>query len=306
VGTLHGDGAALLGLRAGTPVCAGGVDAAAATLSAGVREPGPQVAMIGTSMCWGFVHERPPKEAGFVSMPYVVEPDRLTYTFGGAATAGAVTKWFRDELGGVESAVEQWTADLGGPDAHAQLDARARRIPPGSEGVLMLPYFMGERSPIWDPDARGTITGLTLSHTKAHLYRACLEGVAFALRHNLDTGRAAGYQLDDVLHVVGGGAGSRLWCEIIASVTGLPVVAADGGEAAYGDAMLAAIGAGEAGTGEVAEWARDPAREQRIEPDPRAAETYDAVFPRYVGLYETLADHFAAAAEAPLTPPQTG
>ncbi|MGH3665525.1 MAG: FGGY-family carbohydrate kinase, partial [Egibacteraceae bacterium] len=234
VGRLHAEGARLTGLPEGVPVCAGGVDAAAATLSAGVLGEGRHVAMMGTSMCWGFAHHSRPTEAGLVSMPYVLLPEELTYTFGGSATAGAVPKWFRDQLGGVETAVEQWSSDVGGPDAYAQLDARAATVPPGSDGLLVLPYLMGERSPVWDPDARGTITGLTLYHTRAHLYRACLEGVAFALRHNVEAGRAAGYPLDDLLHVVGGGARSRLWLEILASVVGLPLVAAQGGEAAFG------------------------------------------------------------------------
>ncbi|PSO52743.1 MAG: hypothetical protein BRC31_04180, partial [Actinobacteria bacterium QS_5_72_10] len=187
-------------------MCAGGVDAPAATLSAGVIAEGRHVAMMGTSMCWGFVHTAPPTEAGLVSMPYVLQPETLVYTFGGAATAGAVPAWFVDQLGASERTVEQLTADIDGPDAYAQLEGRAAQVPPGSDGLVMLPYFMGERSPIWDPDARGTITGLTLYHTKAHLYRAGLEAVAFALRHNLETGRAAGYHLADEVHLVGGAA----------------------------------------------------------------------------------------------------
>lgn len=95
------------------------------------------------------------------------------------------------------------------------------------------------------PQSRsGTITGLTLFHTRAHLYRVCLEGVAFALRHNVEAGRDAGYPLDDVVHVVGGAPRSEVWLEILTAVLGMPVVAATGGEAAYGDAMLAAVGVG--------------------------------------------------------------
>ena len=296
VGSLHAEGARLVGLAAGTPVCAGGVDAAVATLSAGVLSQGRHVAMMGTSMCWGFVHEQAPKEAGFVSMPYVVDVERLTYTFGGAATAGAVPAWFVEQFGAAEIAVAAWTADIAGPDAYAQLDARAARIPAGSEGLLVLPYLMGERSPIWDPDARGTITGLRLDHTRAHVYRACLEGVAFALRHNVEAGRAAGYPIDDVLHVVGGGARSRLWLEILASTVGLPVVATEGGEAAYGDAMLAAVGVGEASIGDLQQWRQADEHDDRILPDPVAQQAYDERYPHYIGLYRDLATRFSAMA----------
>jgi xylulokinase len=296
VGTLHREGARRLGLASGTPVCAGGVDAPAATLSAGVVAEGRHVAMMGTSMCWGFVHTAPPTEAGLVSMPYVLQPETLVYTFGGAATAGAVPAWFVDQLGASERTVEQLTADIDGPDAYAQLEGRAARVPPGSDGVVMLPYFMGERSPIWDPDARGTITGLTLYHTKAHLYRAGLEAVAFALRHNLETGRAAGYHLADEVHLVGGAARSPLWCAIIANVVNLPVTATHGGEAAYGDAMLGAVATGVADAADVASWTAASQRDHRIEPDPTHAAAYEATYPRYLALYEALADYFAASA----------
>lgn len=296
VGRLHDAGATLTGLPAGTPVCAGGIDAAVATLSAGVLDAGRHVAMMGTSMCWGFIHDAPPTEPGFVSMPYVLHPDRWTYTFGGAATAGAVPAWFREQFAGVERAVEAWTADLGGQDAYAQLDARAEQVAPGSDGVLVLPYLMGERSPIWDPDARGTITGLTLSHTRAHVYRAALEGVAFALRSNIEVGRAAGYPLDEVLHVVGGATRSALWLQIIADVTGLPVAATQGGEAAYGDAMLAAVGVGVTDVEGLRGWVPAPERERRVEPDSDAVRVYDRLHPHFVGLYEDLKGRFAALA----------
>lgn len=280
VGQLHARGAELTGLAVGTPACAGGVDAAAATLSAGVLAPGRHVAMMGTSMCWGFVHDTHPTQPGLVSMPYVLHPQQLTYTFGGAATAGAVPIWIRDQLGG--------------PTGLAQLDTRAGRVQPGSGGVLFLPYLMGERSPIWDPDARGTITGLTLNHTRDHIYRAGLEGVAYALRHNIEHGRRADYPLDDVLHVVGGATQSPLWLQIMADVTQLPIVAARGGEAAYGDAMLGAVGTGLADTDDLIGWGEDPGRTTRIDPNPAAAAIYDELYPHYVGLYDDLRERFAS------------
>jgi xylulokinase len=288
VGRLHHRGAELTGLLAGTPVCAGGVDAAAATLSAGVLDQGRHVAMIGTSMCWGFVHERPPREAGLVSMPYVLDPERLTYTFGGAATAGAVPRWFVQHLAG---------GDADDSGAYAALDREAAQVPAGSDGLLVLPYFMGERSPIWDPDARGTVTGLTLYHTRAHLYRACLEGVAFALRHNVDAGQNAGYPLEEVMHVVGGAARSQVWLEILAAVVGMPVVATTGGEAAYGDAMLAAVGVGAVVPDELARWAPDADYRHRVEPRAATREVYDRVYPHYLGLYADLRQRFARLAQ---------
>jgi xylulokinase len=295
VGTLHAEGAERTGLPTGTPVCAGGVDAAVATLSAGVFRGGQHVAMMGTSMCWGFVHQQAPREPGFVSMPYVLRPETTTYTFGGASTAGAVVKWFRDELGRPAEAGAGSGARL---ESYADLDARAARLPAGSDGLLLLPYFMGERSPIWDARARGTLVGLTLFHTRAHVYRAFLEGVAYALRHNIEAGQRAGYPLDRDLSVVGGGAKSELWSSILASVTGRPVrAAAAGGEAALGDAMLAALGVGLADEARLEGWVGSAELYRRHAPEPRDAAVYDRFFEEYVALYAALKPRFAALAE---------
>lgn len=293
VGPLHAAGAERTGLPVGTPVVAGGVDAAVATLSAGVLAERQHVAMLGTSMCWGFIHDEPPREAGLVSMPYVLEPLAHTYTFGGAATAGAVPAWFVDRFGGEERAA---AAAGDAPSPYAPLDAAAAQLPPGSDGLLMLPYLMGERSPIWDPDARGTLTGLTLFHTRAHVYRAMLEGVAFALRHNVEAGVAAGYAIDDTVRVVGGGARSQLWMRILADVTGRPVSAASGGEAAFGDAMLGAVAVGLARPEDLGDWIQTADLQTVIEPDPAASAAYDRLFPHYVGLYQDLRERFAALA----------
>jgi ribulokinase len=299
VGTLSADGASLTGLPVGVPVCAGGVDAAVATLSAGVFVPGQHVAMMGTSMCWGFIHGEAPREAGLVSMPYVLDPETTTYTFGGASTAGAVVKWFRDELGGIEAAVERWTSDGARLDAYAQLDARGARVPAGADGLLFLPYLMGERSPIWDPHARGTLIGLTLFHTRAHLYRAFLEGVAYALRHNIEAGRAAGYPLDSELMLVGGVAKSRLWTQVMADVTGYPILAAErGGEAALGDAMLAAVGVGLTDRDAIRGWVHNADLYRRYEPNAETAAVYEGGYAQYVGLYQDLRARFSQMAGA--------
>ena len=231
-------------------------------------------------------------------MSYVLDP-AMTYTFGGAATAGAVVKWFKDELGGAERIVESVTkggAGLGvNLDAYALLEAKAARLPAGADGLLMLPYFMGERSPIWDTNARGTLLGLTLYHTRAHLYRAFLEGVAHALRHNIDTGRDAGHDLDPQLLVGGGGAKSPLWNSIMASVTQMPV-AAKGGEAALGDAMLAALGVGLTSEADLPTWVNTADLYTRFEPDPHDAAVYGRYFEQYKGLYNDLKERFAAVA----------
>ena len=166
VGPLNQEFSNQIGLLEGTPVVAGGIDAPVAQLCAGVLSEGEHVAMAGTSMCWGSVHGGQYLTPGLVSMPYVVYDDQKIYTFGGSATSGALARWFRDEFGQYEKEVSKNT----GISAYTLLELETNGIGPGSEGVIVLPYFMGDRSPIWDPDARGTIMGLSLYHTRAHVY----------------------------------------------------------------------------------------------------------------------------------------
>jgi xylulokinase len=283
VGTLPGAWADRLGLLEGTPVVAGGVDAAVATLAAGARRAGNHVAMIGTSMCWGTIRQRVDARDGLVSMPHVVGGQRDLYVFGGAITAGASVTWFRETFCQAEVAA----AAAAGGDPHALLERQALDVPPGARGVLFLPYLMGERSPIWDAKASGAFLGLGLHHGRAELYRAVLEGVSFALRHNIEAGTKSGEAIDDALTVVGGAAKSDLWMQIIADVTGRPVVGSeDDAEASLGAAMLAALGTGlVADAAALGRWVHTS---ERARPDPAARARYDAVYAQYVAAYPAL------------------
>lgn len=267
--------ASRLGIQPGTPVVAGGVDAAVATFAAGITKPGEHVAMIGTSMCWGMLTPRADARHGLVSMPYVINGLHDTYVFGGAITAGASVSWFQ----------EQFCQEAGGAASLAALDAQAAHVPPGSDGVLFLPYLMGERSPIWDSRASGAFVGLNLFHSRAHLYRAVLEGVSYALRHNIEAGEKTAEALAQTLIVVGGAARSDLWMQIIADVTGRPVrTIVQNVEAAFGAALLAAIGVGlvtpdAAGGVELAD---------RAEPRATVSAAYDQAFNAYCELYPAI------------------
>ncbi|MDR3483454.1 MAG: FGGY-family carbohydrate kinase [Bradyrhizobium sp.] len=297
VGRLHRLGARMLGLPEGLPVCAGGVDAAVATMRAGVVREGQHAAMLSSSMCWGFVRAAPPDFPGLVSMPYVLDGDRLVYTYGGAATAGSVVHWFRDQFADNERLVESLTKGARQISAYDLLDERAAAIPAGSDGVMVLPYFMGERSPIWDVDARGTVTGMTLGHTKAHLYRAMLEGVAYALQNNIEYGSAAYHDLEDQLTIVGDVTKSALWMEIFTNVTGRTVrVLPNGGKAAYGDAVLAAYGVGMIDREELANWLDQRQAAAVLRPDPDTHAIYQRAFGRYKRLYEHMKTYFLFAA----------
>ena len=284
VGTLTSDAAERVGLVAGIPVIAGGVDAAVATFAAGVTRPGQHVAMIGSSMCWGYMTRDVDPRHGLVAMPYVYGTAQDAYVFGGASTAGAAVTWFRDNF------CRDLAADAQrGVDVHAVLDAEARDVAEGADGVLFLPYLMGERSPIWDGKASGAFAGLSFVHTRAHLYRAVLEGVTFALRHNIEAGAKGAAALDDDLIVVGGAAHSDLWMQIIADVTGRRVLTIEEDvEAAMGDVLLAAFAAGLASD--------DDVRRGFVTLVPRAtprsgkATVYDRMFASYKALYPALKD----------------
>ena len=283
VGGLKEDAALRLGLVPGTPVIAGGVDAAVATLAAGVTRAGQHVAMIGSSMCWGFVSRDVDARHGLVSMPNVFGGASDAYVFGGAITAGAAVTWFRDNFCHDETAA----AVRAGVDIHDVLDAGASRVPEGAQGVLFLPYLMGERSPVWDGRASGAFVGLNLYHKRDHLYRAVLEGVSFALRHNIEAGARGAATLDADLVVVGGAARSDLWMQIIADVTGRRVSTIDEDvEAAMGAALLAAFGVGLVDADAVRRgWVT---LVPRASPRPAATRVYDALFETYKALYPAL------------------
>lgn len=284
VAGLSAEAAGRLGLARGTPVVAGGVDAAVATFAAGATRPGQHVAMIGTSMCWGYITTHADARDGLVAMPYVFNGQRDLYVFGGAICAGASVSWFRDQFCHAEVGAARQTAH---GDPHRLLEEGAARVPAGSNGLLFLPYLMGERSPVWDARASGAFVGLSLAHTRAHLYRAVLEGVAFALAHNIEVGRKHSLTLDERLIVVGGAAHSDLWMHIIADVTGFPVVTIEQEvEAPMGAALLAALGVGAVTPESAARgWVtlREHARPRDVE-----RERYAQMFEVYKGLYPAL------------------
>jgi len=285
VGEVTSAAAKKCGLLTGTPVVAGGIDAPMATLSGGAIERGDNVAMMGTSTCWGVIHQGEAYSKSLVSMPHVVNCTEEIYTWGGAATGGGLIRWFRDQFG--EPEVEQ--AEKTGEDPYQLLDAEAADIPAGSDGLVALPYFMGERAPLWDPDARGVILGLTLYHTKPHLFRALLEAAAYSLRHSIEVGEAIGLHLKEETRIVGGVTKSNLWTKILSDVTGRRILIPAGGVGApLGDALLAGIGVGLiADYRVIGEWTHIG----RVDtPNPVTKEVYDKYYALYRAFYEDIKD----------------
>lgn len=288
-GTVSDRGAEETGLRAGTPVTAGAVDAAAEALSVGVTEPGDLMVMYGTTLFFILVTDRPIPDERMWATGYVL-PGMYDIA-GGMATSGAITRWFRDEFATAEMTAEA----AGGPNAYAALAEAASKVTAGSEGLICLPYFAGERTPIQDPDARGVFAGLTLSHTRAHMYRAVLEGTAYGVRHNVETFRDMGAEPKRLV-AVGGGANNRLWLQTVTDVTGeSQVVPERTVGASYGDAMLAGLATGL--VPDVETLRRDWVKVAEVlEPDPESAARYDEYYRVYRSLYENAKDDLHALA----------
>jgi xylulokinase len=274
VGIVHRKGAEATGIPEGTPVVAGTIDAWAEALSAGVRARGDAMVMYGSTMFFIAVAEARTTAPGIWTTAGI-DPGTRTLA-AGTATSGSVTSWLAELVG----------------RGHDELLTRAGQVAAGSEGLLLLPFFAGERTPVPDPRARGVLAGLTLRHGPEHLYRAVLEGTAYGARRNLE---ALGVDNNTRLVAVGGGAGAELWPQIVSDVTGLSqLVPEETIGAAYGDALLAAEGVGLAPSGHT--WAR-PA--QILDPDPAVRPRYDELYDAWLALAEATASaqHLLAAFE---------
>ena len=288
VGGITAAAARQTGLRSGTPVVAGGLDAACGTLGAGVLRPGQTQEQGGQAGGMSIALDAPIADQRLILSRHVVPGSWLLQ--GGTVAGSASLAW----LARVVGAAEQATADHSGRTLYEEISALAATAPPGADGLVFLPYLSGERSPIWDADARGAFFGLHLGIGRGHLYRAVMEGVAMALRHNLEVAVAAGARVTELL-ATGGASRSPLWMQIKSDVTGLPVVVTANPDATpLGAAMLAAIGTGGATATELTDtWVQ---RADRYTPDPLTGAAYDGLYSVYAGLYPALAPSMHALA----------
>ncbi len=276
LGTVSAAAAQATGLPEGLPVFGGAADHIASAYAAGLVTPGDVLLKFGGAGDIIVVSDTP-KADPRLFMDYHLVPG-LYAPNGCMAASGSALNWL--------------TEVLGAKGAHADLDALAASVPPGSDGVLALPYFLGEKTPIHDPLARGTITGLSLGHTQAHLWRAMLEGIAYAFRHHLEVIDEIGHPTRRLI-ASDGGSKSALWMQIMADVAGRPVeVLRDSYGSSVGAAWVAAIGSGEDLRWEdIATMVRYG---RRHEPRPEAVAVYDKGYRAFRSLYETLKPFFRA------------
>jgi len=276
VGEVTEEGSRLTGLAAGTPVCAGGIDAAVSALAGGAIQDGDLASMLGTSMCNGFISHKPRLSPRMINFPYVVNGRRHLYSFTGISTAGFTVRWFRDQLGSKEKGEAEET----GRSAYELLDEEAAEAPIGSGSLIFLPHMMvGERAPYWDEHIRGSFIGLTVYHTRAHMFRAVLEGVAYAMRFSLEAAWETGLRINRAT-LVDGGARSQLWRQIISDVTGVRMSYIPGAQGApLGDAILAGMGTGAISDHRVIEeWLGEKVP---VEPDPARSDEYARFYDLY-------------------------
>ncbi len=273
IGTVTPEAARACGLVSGIPVVAGGLDAACGAVGAGVYEPGAIHEQSGSAGGMSICTDTCPSSRGLILSRHVVPGYWLLQ--GGTVGGGNLVRWLLEQLANGEDAKQ----------LRNRLTDEAARIPAGSDGLLFLPYMAGERSPIWNPDAKGVFFGLDYSKTPAHMMRAVLEGAAFSLRHNME---AAGNPAGTLL-AVGGASRNPLWMQIKADITGHPICAVNSPDAtAIGCAMVAGVGAGILkGFDEVKRYA---ASEAPYWPDSSCAAQYESSYEKYLLLYDRLKD----------------
>jgi xylulokinase len=282
-----------LGLPPAVPVVAGGGDTTVSALGCGVSQPGDGAVVVGTSsdvvICLEDPVTDPLRRIG--CYPYCL-PGRFM-AIAGSNNAGAVVNWCRDTF----FEREKGEAEKRGQSGLDLMLEGAATIPPGSEGLVCLPYFSGERSPIYNPDARGLLSGLSLLHTKNHVARAILEGITLSVYERLKVTEALHLPLDRIL-LTGGGVRNAFWRQMITDVLGRPTYHAEAQQAAsLGAAMLGAAGAGMYPSVHAACREMAPAVRETL-PNPEHKAAYERLFRRFTALYRGNREFFGSAGRA--------
>ena len=261
------------GLAEGTPVTAGTVDAAAEALSVGVLDPGDMMAMYGSTIFIIELTESRVRDPRLWYAPWLFEGQHASMS--GLSTSGTLTHWFR----------ERFARELDPETGLITLAEEAAQSPRGARGLVFLPYFAGERTPIHDPFAKGVLFGLTLSHSREDVYRSILEGIAYGTAQVFDTYAAVGQPPERIL-AVGGGTKNPVWIQATSDISGRPQILCEQTiGASYGDAFLAAMAIGKAQREDIRQW--NPVA-SRVEAE--AAEAYERQYEVFKQIYERTAD----------------
>jgi xylulokinase len=266
------------GLSSGTPVIVGTTDAAAEAISTGVREFNDMMLMFGSSIFFIVKTADLVNTGHFWSAPFL---EKNAYTFlGGTSTAGSLTTWFRNQFAELELEKEKTE----GRNAYDRLAKLAAQSPPSAKGLIILPYFEGERTPLNDPRAKGMFFGISLRHTKADIYRAILEGIGYGIRHNLEVMEEEGVKPGRIL-ATGGGTKNDLWMQIVSDITQVELaIPKEQIGASYGDAFMAGVGIGLFNNlTEIDRWVQIG---KIFQPGSEASKKYDFNYRLFRSLYE--------------------
>ena len=280
-GSITAEAAAALGIPVGVPIVGGGADNAAGAVGCGATDGSVLQASIGTSGAVLLAADEPYVAEDMNLHTFCHSTPDMWYLMGVILSAGSALRWLRD------------TAAVG--QSYDALTTEAEKVAAGSDGLLFLPYLTGERTPHNDANARGVFFGLSFAHGLGHMTRAVIEGVCFALRDSLELMRQQGIAPSEV-RAIGGGARSRMWLQTLANVFGLPIATVrPSGGAAYGAALLAAVGCG------MFDTTNDAVRscittERAAEPDTALSTAYEELYGAYRRLYPALKHEFAALA----------
>lgn len=281
-----------VGLAAGTPVVIGGGDGSCAGTGAGVVREGETYAYVGSSSWIALATPTPVHDPTLRTFTFAhIVPDMLM-PMGTMQAAGASYQWIRDKL----CPMETQAAEILGISPYEVMNLNAAKTPVGANGLIYLPYLLGERSPRWNPNARGAFIGLTVRHTRAEMLRAVLEGVTMNLRAILDCFMEQGVRIE-AIRLIGGGARGRFWNQIMADVFGLPVqrLAILEEATSMGAALAAGIGVGLYPGWELSEQMNPVA--EVIEPNADAHARYNELYPIFEAAYQALAPVYDMIAE---------
>jgi xylulokinase len=282
VGSVTAAAAGETGLLEGTPVAAGTSDTAAEVYAAGAVGPGQGVIKLATAAATSIVSRTPRPSPVLFNYPHVIPG--MWYTVAATSNCAAVHKWFRDRF---------FSPSDGGSEASATesfhlMDRMAAAVKPGAEGLLFHPYLLGERSPYWDPLLRGDYLGITLAHGRPHFVRALYEGIAFSIRDCCEALKADGLEMAEV-RIIGGGAKSALWRQIVCDVMGDAIVKPLVDDASFGAALIGGVGIGI--FSDETDALRRCARIESVhQPDPRRHAGYLRLFEIYKESQRRLAE----------------
>ncbi|MFO7958085.1 MAG: FGGY-family carbohydrate kinase [Candidatus Brocadiia bacterium] len=298
IGEVTPEAAEQTGLAAGTPVAAGQVDCNASWVGAGAVDEGDIQMNLGTCGNFGVIHRDTNFLRSMIAFAYTTDSENTYITVPTTTTGGQLIRYMRDNFYQAELAREEAT----GIDTYDLINEEAAQAPPGAEGLVVLPYLMGERTPIWDVHARGAVFGLSLNHTRGHVVRAMMESVAYALYDSFRLIAETGRVINPPIVLNEGGAKSVLWRRIITDVLDVPTVLVERRTGApYGDAILAGVAAGIfEDFGVAREWTTfiEP-----MEPRPAHHERYMEYFALYKSLYEHVKGDYRTLAELRSKPP---